>query len=615
MGSNRLAHIGSLAVLIVLVSGCGGSGDGGGGGSGGPAAVAPAIATQPASISVVAGQTAGFAVTATGTAPLSYQWTRGGADIAGATAANYTTAATTLTDNGASFTVRVTNPAGSVTSTAATLTVSTPTPAPVITTQPASQTVVAGQPATFAVTASGTGLGYQWSRAGATLAGATTASYTTPVTTLADSGATFQVRVSNSSGQVDSAVATLTVTTPPVTTVPTPIRLSAGPGYTLARLADGTVIAWGSAMAGGSGPAYAGSNAHRITGLANVAAVVAFNASQDSRPLQGDADQHSLAIAADGTVYGWGWDFGGLTDQPSGQLADTPVAVARLGASKAVVTNRSLTIALHADGTVWYTPGTMRIGLPPSSNARQVQGLDNVIALADMHSLQSMAAAVKADGSLWRLLNSGGISTGPGEFDFTVSVQSLGAPAGTIQASCAGIDAALSPGLLDTFYCLALTRDGRVWSWGANNVGQLGDGTQTGHSAPAVIAGLASVREVLATGGMSYALTNDGRVFSWGGYGDNTGAALSARLAANNSGLDASLLVPGVVPGVQDIVEITGAGGDVRYEARGAGVHIAALKGDGTVWAWGADCCLQLGQATATVSSAVPILVPGVNLN
>jgi alpha-tubulin suppressor-like RCC1 family protein len=611
MGSIRLAYIGSLAMLIGLVSGCGGSGDGGSGG--GPAAVAPAIATQPASTSVVAGQTAGFAVTATGTAPLSYQWTRGGADIAGATAANYTTATTTLTDNGASFTVRVTNSAGSVTSTAATLTVTAPTPAPVITTQPASQTVVAGQPATFAVTASGTGLSYQWSRAGATLTGATSASYTLATTTLADSGATFQVRVSNSSGQVDSAIATLTVTTPPVSTVPTPVRLSAGPGYTLARLADGSVIVWGSAMAGGSGPAYAGSNAHRITGLANIAAVAAFNASQGTRPTQGDADQHSLAITADGTVYGWGWDFGGLTDQPSGQLADTPVAVSRLGASKAVVTSRSLTIALHADGTVWYTPGTMRTGL--SSNARQVQGLDNVTALADMHSLQSMAAAVKADGTLWRLLNSGGISTGPGEFDYTLSVQSLGAPTGTVQASCAGIDAVLSPGLLDTFYCLALTSDGRVWSWGSNNVGQLGDGTQTGHSAPAAIAGLSSVRHVLATGGMSYALTNDGRVFSWGGYGDNTGAALSARLAANNSGLDASLLTPGVVPGVQDIVEITGAGGDVRFEARGAGVHIAALKGDGTVWAWGADCCLQLGQATATVSSAVPILVPGVNLN
>src|SRR5215471_6940201 len=46
-------------------------------------AVAPAITTQPATQTVTAGQTATFTVTATGTAPLSYQWQKNGADIAG----------------------------------------------------------------------------------------------------------------------------------------------------------------------------------------------------------------------------------------------------------------------------------------------------------------------------------------------------------------------------------------------------------------------------------------------------------------------------------------------------------------------------------------------------
>ena len=600
------------AALVTLAAGCGGGSDAGGGG--GPVATAPAIATQPASTTVVAGQTASFAVTATGTTPLSYQWVRAGADIAGATSSSYTTAATTLADNGASFTVRVSNSAGSVTSGAAILTVSAPVSGPVITTQPASQTVVAGQSVTFAVVATGTGLTYQWSSAGAQIAGATSASYTIPATTLADNAATFQVRIANGGGQVDSATATLTVTTPPVGTTPTPQRLSAGPGYTLARLADGTVIAWGSAMASGGGPTYPGSNAHRISGLVNIAAVVGFNTSQQPRPSSGDADLHSLAITADGTLYSWGWDSGATTDRPTLQLVDTPVAVTRLGASKAVVTNRSVTLALHADGTVWYTPGTLIVGLNSSSNARQVQGLTNIVAFADMHSLQTLSAAIGSDGRLWRLLNSGAVNTGPGVNDFTIAVQQMTAPAGVVRASCAGIDVTLSPSLQNTFYCLAVTSDGSVWSWGSNNLGQLGDGTRTDRGAPAVVAGLSGMRKVLATGGMSFALANDGRVYSWGGYGDNTGAALSARLPANSNGLDASLLTPGAVPGLQDIIELTGAGGDVRFEARGAGVHVAALKQDGTVWTWGADCCLQLGQASATVSSAVPIQVPGVNL-
>src|SRR5207237_4239672 len=83
----------------------------------------PTITTQPASRTVTAGQTASFSVTATGTAPLSYQWQRGGVPISGATLASYTTPSTTSGDNGAQFTVVVSNPAGSVTSNVATLTV------------------------------------------------------------------------------------------------------------------------------------------------------------------------------------------------------------------------------------------------------------------------------------------------------------------------------------------------------------------------------------------------------------------------------------------------------------------------------------------------------------
>src|SRR5204863_293067 len=108
---------------------------------------------------------------------------------AGATAASYTTPATTTADSGSTFAVVVTNTAGTVTSAAATLTVSAAAVAPTITTQPANQTVTAGQTATFAVVAGGTApLSYQWKKHSADLAGATAASYTTPVTTTADSG-------------------------------------------------------------------------------------------------------------------------------------------------------------------------------------------------------------------------------------------------------------------------------------------------------------------------------------------------------------------------------------------------------------------------------------------
>src|SRR5207248_1698010 len=169
---------------------------------------------HPASQTVTAGQRATFTVTATGTAPLSYQYEKSGSAICAATAASYTTPATMTSDSGAQFTVVVSNAVGSVTSNAAALTVNSAPVAPTITTQPASQTVSAGQTATFTVTAAGTAtLSYQWQKNGTVIGGATAASHTTPATTAADNGDQFTVVVSNAAGSVTSNAASLTVTT------------------------------------------------------------------------------------------------------------------------------------------------------------------------------------------------------------------------------------------------------------------------------------------------------------------------------------------------------------------------------------------------------------------
>ena len=85
------------------------------------------ISSNPTSQTVAAGSTANFSVTATGgTAPYKYQWLRNGATISGATSASYSLVAQTA-DNGAAFSVKVTDSATTpttATSSAATLTVS-----------------------------------------------------------------------------------------------------------------------------------------------------------------------------------------------------------------------------------------------------------------------------------------------------------------------------------------------------------------------------------------------------------------------------------------------------------------------------------------------------------
>jgi alpha-tubulin suppressor-like RCC1 family protein len=96
----------------------------------------PVIEQPPQSVAVNVGQSAVFTVVATGS-DLVFQWLRNGVAIAGATSGSYTLASPVSGDNGASFTVRVSNALGSVTSSAAVLTVNACNPmtyVPVMTT-------------------------------------------------------------------------------------------------------------------------------------------------------------------------------------------------------------------------------------------------------------------------------------------------------------------------------------------------------------------------------------------------------------------------------------------------------------------------------------------------
>ena len=103
----------------------------------------------------------------------------------------------------------------------------TPGEPPSITQHPADRTVSAGQPASFSVSATGAGpLSYQWYRDGAPIGGATSATYTLPSASGADSGARFHAVVTNQFGSATSNAAVLTVTgnAPPTATITQPLQ-------------------------------------------------------------------------------------------------------------------------------------------------------------------------------------------------------------------------------------------------------------------------------------------------------------------------------------------------------------------------------------------------------
>jgi phospholipase/lecithinase/hemolysin len=167
----------------------------------------PKIVTEPRSESGIEGKSVVLSASASGTAPLHYQWQLDGADVAGGV--KPTLLLTKLNTNEAgSYVLVVTNSVGSATSYVATLDVIVP---PSIVSGPIGTNVVAGSLITFSVVAEGTApLRYQWEHNGAALKGATNSSFTFPVVTASDAGR-IQVLVRNAGGSVVSAAATLKV--------------------------------------------------------------------------------------------------------------------------------------------------------------------------------------------------------------------------------------------------------------------------------------------------------------------------------------------------------------------------------------------------------------------
>ena len=169
--------------------------------------ISPSITSQPSTVIVPAGGSAMLAVGATGSGPLSYQWSFNGAAISGATLPVLSLTSVGNSDVG-DYTVTVTNSVSSTSSQVAQLIL---LGAPEIQQDPASITAIQGQTATFSVVAGGSGLHYQWLLNGNPIPGATQASYTTPTLVDANTGAVYSVMVYNGAGLVTSQGAVLTV--------------------------------------------------------------------------------------------------------------------------------------------------------------------------------------------------------------------------------------------------------------------------------------------------------------------------------------------------------------------------------------------------------------------
>src|ERR1017187_9349755 len=276
----------------------------------------PVSATGPVSQTVCPGNSAVFSTAASGTPPYGYAWLKNGSTISGQTSSNLTLANVSASD-AATYSVIVSGAMGTVTNSAI-LTVNVPV---TVTAAPVNQTSMAGGNATFSVTASGTGLSYQWLFNGSVIWGSS--SLTLNNVTHSQAGV-YTVILAGTCGNVTNS-ATLTVNVPVatklvVTQQPSPTAtagtaFSTQPVVTVQDTNGITVTSYSTPIT------VIETSGGNLNGTLTVQTVI---------PVNGVATFSGLFVtnAANGVTLGF--TSGSLTPATSGTLNVSPAAASRL---------------------------------------------------------------------------------------------------------------------------------------------------------------------------------------------------------------------------------------------------------------------------------------------
>ncbi|TVY03221.1 stalk domain-containing protein [Cohnella terricola] len=137
---------------------------------------------------------------------------------------------------------------------------------------------------------------------------------------------------------------------------------------------------------------------------------------------------------------------------------------------------------------------------------------------------------------------------------------------------------------IGSFHSVALARNGTVWAWGSNGIGQLGLGQSVMDAkSPVKVPGIDRVIAIDAGNYHTVALREDGTVWVWGnnvegelGNGTYTSLSEPGRGGARQTEDNRNAYVPQIVPGLTD---------QIGVKATGTGV--VAWDKDGSLWSWG----------------------------
>jgi len=305
---------------------------------------------------------------------------------------------------------------------------------------------------------------------------------------------------------------------------------------------------------------------------------------------------HTAAIKTDGTLWTWGRNYGGSLGINNAVTVATPVTTFAGGTNwKQVSAGRSYTAAIKTDGTLWtWGYGTNgQLG-----NAAITSRSTPVTTFAGGTNWKQVSfgngghiAAIKTDGTLWTW----GLGTN-GELG-NAAITSRSTPVTTFAGGTNWKQ--VSAGQNHT---AAIKTDGTLWTWGAGTNGQLGNGVTTGIISTPVttFAGGNNWKQVSSGGYHTAVIKTDGTLWTWGKNTDalNNGSGQLGNASTTNTSTPVT----------------TFAGGTNWKQVTSGQLHTAAIKTDGTLWAWGLNNTGQLGtNNTTNRSTPVTTFAGGTN--
>lgn len=288
--------------------------------------------------------------------------------------------------------------------------------------------------------------------------------------------------------------------------------------------------------------------------------------------VDGGATGATLAIKTNGTLWAWGSNtFGTLGDGTTTDRS-SPVQIGALSDWAQVAVGDNQSYAIKTNGTLWAW-GNSTAGVGMVSSPTQVGALSDWAQISA--SNRGYVHSIKTNGTLWAWGDNGSGTFGNGTSTSTSSPVQIGALSNWAQISSGNL------------FSWAVKTDGTLWAWGNNTSGQLGTGNTTVYSSPVQVGALSNWAQVSCGSNNGYAIKTDGTLWACGQgfYGSN----------GNSSTGDLSS--PTQIGALTDWVSIS------AESASGAACAFA-VRGNGTLWAWGRNTWGQLGDGTTTDRSS-----------